>query len=163
MFSYETLQKCWIFQYIKSIYRKLVFKCQKVKEFNANWKCVSDPTIIYLKPINNKVYYIFFYELYISYKFCKLHIWKSMFKLINTSNLEVVIAIRTSYPYRQLPSRLSSGKKQNLNHKTMPLEPEIYILLSPLLAPKRAQEAQMLLCLSGCQCHYALNPPPKKT
>ena len=40
----------------------------------------------------------------------------------------------------------------------MPLEPEIYILLSPLLAPKRAQEAQILLCLSGCQCHYALNP-----
>ena len=41
----------------------------------------------------------------------------------------------------------------------MPLEPKIYILLPPILAPKRAQEVQMLLCLSCCQCHYALNPP----
>ena len=41
----------------------------------------------------------------------------------------------------------------------MPLEPKIYILLSPLLAPKRAQEVQMLLCLSCCQSHYALKPP----
>ena len=45
----------------------------------------------------------------------------------------------------------------------MPLEPKIYILLPPILAPKRAQEVQMLLCLSCCQSHYALNPPPEKT
>ena len=43
----------------------------------------------------------------------------------------------------------------------MPLEPKINILLSSLLAPKRAQEVQMLLFLSGFQCHYALNPPKK--
>ena len=41
----------------------------------------------------------------------------------------------------------------------MPLEPKIYILLPPILAPKRAQEVQMLLCLSCCQSHYALKPP----
>ena len=47
----------------------------------------------------------------------------------------------------------------------MPLEPKINILLSSLLAPKRAQEVQMLLCLSCCQSHYALKPPknPPKT
>ena len=43
-------------------------------------------------------------------------------QLSTTYKLVMVIAIRTSYPYWQLPFQISSSKKQNLNHKMMPLD-----------------------------------------